>query len=169
MKKYSLPVFLLFTLLNHSIFAANFALESPAFKLNTMIPVQYTCTGADTSPPITWHDAPANTQSLALVVDDPDASSGVWTHWILFNIPTAVTKIDAGGAIPTGAANGLNSWGSIGYRGPCPSIGVHRYVFKLYALDKILNFKEGTSKDIILQAMTGHVIGSSELTGLYQK
>jgi len=167
MKKYSL--FLLLIMIGYNTFAANFTLESPAFELNTMIPDQYTCSGEDLSPPLTWNHVPSKTQSFALVVEDPDSPTGVWTHWLLFNIPANITKLAAGSPAPEGASMGNNSWGSLGYRGPCPPIGAHRYVFKLYALDKVLILGNGAPKDTILQAMTGHVIGTAELVGLYQK
>lgn len=169
MKKYSFLLFLVLGLFNYKNFAAKFVLESPAFKLNTMIPTEYTCSGADTSPPLTWRDVPPNTQSFALVVEDPDAPTGVWTHWVLFNIHPSVMKLDPGTSVPEGAGTTKNSWGSLGYRGPCPPMGAHSYVFKLYALDKVLSMGTGATKDDVLNAMTGHVIGSSELIGLYQK
>lgn len=170
MKRLTLLVFVLLYLLNYKIFAANnFTLDSSAFTQNAMIPVQYTCNGSNQSPPLSWHNAPEKTQSFALIVEDPDAPGGVWTHWILFNIPAKITSLDAGSPVPEGAANGQNSWGGLGYRGPCPPIGAHRYVFKLYALDKEIAVGDVTIRDVILQAMTGHVIGSTELVGLYQK
>lgn len=156
-------------LISHQVFAADFTLESPAFTNNAMIPAEYTCDGTGKSPALSWQNIPANTQSLALVVDDPDAESGNWTHWVVFNIPTSVTELDTGGPIPEGAATGLNSWGGEGYRGPCPPTGAHRYVFTLYALDTVLVVDKGASKDVVLQAMTSHVIGKAVLTGLYQK
>lgn len=169
MKKYSLILFLLLYVFNYKIFAESFSLESSAFKLNTMIPIQYTCFGTNESPPLNWHDIPEKTQSLALVVEDPDSPNGVWTHWVLFNISPKVTQLDAATPVPEGASNAKNSWGGLGYRGPCPDLGVHRYIFKLYALDKVLNLGQGTTSDLVLNAMTGHVLGSSELVGLYQK
>lgn len=167
MKKYAL--LLLLYLFNYENFAANLTLESPAFKLNTMIPAQYTCNGADISPPLTWQGVPPNTQSLALIVEDPDAPTGVWTHWVLFNIRPTVMNLGAGSLVPEGAETTKNSWDSPGYRGPCPPFGAHHYIFKLYALDNVLSLGTGASKDDVLKAMTGHVIGSSELVGLYQK
>ncbi|MCL9683671.1 YbhB/YbcL family Raf kinase inhibitor-like protein [Legionella maioricensis] len=169
MKKSTLLLLVLLGMYDYKIFAANFTLESPAFKLNTMIPARYTCNGDDQSPPLTWQNAPANTQSFTLVVEDPDAPSGVWTHWVLFNIPPTVTQLVAGSSVPEGSSHGQNSWGSPNYRGPCPPFGAHRYVFKLYALDTLLSLDNGATKDEILRAMTGHVIGSAELVGLYQK
>lgn len=149
--------------------AAEFTLASPAFQLNSMIPAEYTCSGMDTSPPLSWRGVPPNAKSLALVVNDPDAVNGVWTHWILFNIPPTVTKLDAGTAVPQGALVGQNSWNNARYQGPCPPLGVHRYVFTVYALDTILTQDNGAATNTVLDAMTGHVIGSAELVGLYQK
>ncbi|BCA95749.1 hypothetical protein TUM19329_21100 [Legionella antarctica] len=169
MRKNTLLLFLLLGMYHYPIYAGNFTLESPAFKMNTMIPSQYTCNGDEQSPPLTWNNAPPNTQSFTLVVEDPDASAGVWTHWVLFNIPPAVTELVVGSSVPEGSSHGQNSWGSPNYRGPCPPLGAHRYVFKLYALDTLLSLDNGATKDTVLQAMTGHVIGSAELVGLYQK
>ncbi len=134
-----------------------------------MIPDQFTCNGADKSPPLAWQQIPDNTKSLALVVEDQDAPNGVLIHWIVFNIPPNVTQLDENGILPEGAVIGNNSWDSPNYRGPCPSMGAHRYVFKLYAVDKMLSLNKGAAKDTILQAMTGHVISNAELVGLYQK
>lgn len=145
------------------------ALESMAFKTNTFIPNDYSCKGNDASPPLNWSDIPAKTQSLALVVEDPEAANGgVWTHWVLYNIPPSVTKLDAASPVPTGAQQSKNSWDTVGYRGPCPPASVHHYVFKLYALDKVLNVESDASKDDVLNAMTGHVLESAELVGLFQ-
>ncbi|KTC91086.1 YbhB/YbcL family Raf kinase inhibitor-like protein [Fluoribacter dumoffii] len=168
MKKYTLLLFLVLSLFHYNSFANTFTIKSSAFKMNSMIPDQYTCNGVDQSPPLTWSNIPPNTQSLALVVDDPDAPDGTWTHWIVFNIPPTVKELGAGAPVPPGASNAKNSWGGLGYRGPCPSLGAHSYHFKLYALDTILDLGDGTTRDIVLNAITGHVIGSAELVGLYQ-
>ncbi|MBL7525122.1 YbhB/YbcL family Raf kinase inhibitor-like protein [Legionella bononiensis] len=169
MKKVSLLLFLFLGLIQVTSYAAEFTLESSAFTPNSMIPNEYTCSGVDTSPPLSWQNIPPNTQSLALVISDPDAPGGEWIHWIIFNIPPTVTKLDAASPLPDGASNGTNSWGTTNYKGPCPPIGAHRYVFTLYALDNLLNLENGASKDDVLNAMTGHVIGNAELIGLYQK
>ncbi|KTD71473.1 MULTISPECIES: YbhB/YbcL family Raf kinase inhibitor-like protein [Legionella] len=168
MKKYSLLLFLTLSFFYCHSIANAFTLKSSAFKMNSMIPDQFTCNGTDQSPPLSWQNIPPNTQSLALVVDDPDAPDGTWTHWIVFNIPPTVTELGAGAPTPPGAANAKNSWGGLGYRGPCPSLGAHSYHFKLYALDTVLNLGDGTTREIVLDTMTGHVIGSAELIGLYQ-
>ncbi|CAM2888603.1 phosphatidylethanolamine-binding protein [Legionella steigerwaltii] len=170
MKKYSLLLLLALSFFHCSSFANTFTIESSSFKMNSMIPDQYTCNGLDQSPPLSWYNIPPNTQSLALVVDDPDATGGTWTHWIVIDIPPTTKELGAGGPIPPGAANAKNSWGGLGYRGPCPPPlgGVHTYHFKLYALDTVLNLGDGTTRDIVLDKMTGHVIGTAELVGLYQ-
>jgi Raf kinase inhibitor-like YbhB/YbcL family protein len=170
MKKITLILFLVLCAFHTKIFAAaKFALTSSAFQLNTMIPAQYTCNGADKSPPLTWNNIPAKTQSLVLIMQDPDTPQGVWTHWVLFNIPVNVTHLDASSPVPEGAANGINSWNGLGYRGPCPPIGAHRYVFKLYAIDTVLSLGEGATADTVLNKITAHVLGTAELIGLYQK
>lgn len=169
MKKYSLVLFILLFVFNCKIFAIEqFTLESSAFQLNTMIPSDYTCSGVDKSPPLTWHNAPGKTQSFALIMQDPNATHGVWTHWVVFNIPATTTQIDAG-TTPQGSLEGKNSWEGLGYRGPCPPLGAHSYVFTLYAMDKVLDLGEGATANTIEHAMTGHVLDHAVLTGLYQK
>lgn len=168
MRKY-IVTFLLLCAVQGTSFAVDLTLESTAFKQNSLIPNQFTCNGSDTSPPLTWHNIPPKTQSLALIISDPDAPNGEWIHWIMFNIPPTLTELDEGAPLPQGAASGKNNWGTLNYRGPCPPLGLHRYVFTLYALDKLLTVDNGSSKDIIMNAMTGHVIGTAELIGLYQK
>jgi Raf kinase inhibitor-like YbhB/YbcL family protein len=165
MKKYSLLFLLILVPLKN--FAAVFSLASPAFEANGMIPIAFTCKGADKTPPFFWNNSPPNTRSLALVAQDPDAPSGTWTHWILFNIPPTLNKLDTG-VQPEGTALAQNSWGNPKYQGPCPSLGAHRYVFTLYALDSVLTLSNGVATNTALDAMTSHVIGSALLTGLYQ-
>ncbi|MBI2786029.1 MAG: YbhB/YbcL family Raf kinase inhibitor-like protein [Legionella longbeachae] len=169
MKKYSLFLLLSLSVFHSNSFAAHLTIESPAFKKNSMIPAQYTCDGKDESPPLTWRNIPKNTQSLTLIIEDPDAPDEAWNHWILFNIAPTMNKLDAGSPVPPGAANAKNSWGGLDYRGPCPSIGAHSYHFKLYALDKELTLGDNTTRDLVQNAMTGHVIASAELVGLYQR
>jgi Raf kinase inhibitor-like YbhB/YbcL family protein len=166
MKKFWLLLLLVLSCTHN--FAAQFSIKSPAFKMNAIIPDEYTCKGVDQSPPLTWRNIPEKTQSLTLIVEDSDALGGTWTHWIVFNIPPEVNELRAGGTIPTGATNAKNSWDGLGYRGPCPSLGAHSYHFKLYALNKVLDLGEGTTRDLVMNAMTGHVIGQTELVGLYQ-
>lgn len=165
MNQYSLLFLLLFTIKS---FAAEFSLASPAFEANGMIPTDFTCHGANKSPPFTWHDIPTNTRSLVLIAQDPDAPTGTWTHWILFNITPSINNLDVD-ASPEGAGQAKNSWGNAKYQGPCPPLGAHRYVFTLYALDKVMELNNGAATNTVLDAITGHVIGSAVLTGLYQK
>jgi Raf kinase inhibitor-like YbhB/YbcL family protein len=129
------------------------------------------------SPPLAWTGMPANTRSLALIVDDPDAPDPkapqrVWVHWVLYNIPpttASIAEAASGQAIPSGAAEGTNDWTRSGYGGPCPPIGRHRYFFKLYALDDVLRIDKPPNKAALETAMKGHVLAQAELIGTYQK
>lgn len=152
-------------------------LRSSAFGHLADIPRQFTCEGADTSPPIGWDNLPPNAKSLALIVDDPDAPDPAapkltWVHWVLYNMPPTIDglpeNITAQG-LPPGTLQGINDWRQTGYRGPCPPIGKHRYFFKLYALDTTLPNLNAPSKIQLEQAMAGHIIGRAELIGMYQK
>jgi Raf kinase inhibitor-like YbhB/YbcL family protein len=156
----------------------SFTLTSDAFEHQGEIPAKYTCEGDDTSPELAWSDAPAGSESFALVVDDPDAPDPkapktTWVHWVLYNLPPAVTELPAGAGggegMPAGASDGRNDWKRTGYGGPCPPIGRHRYFFKLYALDARLPDLEGPTKARLEAAMEGHVLGRAELIGTYQK
>jgi hypothetical protein len=166
MNRYAL--LFLFLLCSFKTFAAVFSLTSPAFEANGMIPIVFTCYGANKSPPLIWQNVPTNTQSLALIAEDPDAPGGTWTHWILFNISPTVKQLNINEQLE-GTALAKNSWGNSKYQGPCPPMGTHRYVFTLYALDKVLSLNNGAATNTALDAMTGHVIGSAVYTGLYQK
>lgn len=166
MKKYCL--LLILQCAPFILHADGFSLVSSAFGNNSMIPTAFTCNGADNSPPLSWSGAPDNTASFALVVNDPDAPSGQWTHWIIFNIPATATSLEPG-HLPEEAQQALNSWNNPKYQGPCPSLGAHHYDFTLYALDKVLDLNTGAPTNATLDAMTGHVIGSAVLGGLYQK
>lgn len=170
MKKYAFILFLLLWIFNYKLFAApKFELTSSAFSQNAMIPAEYTCDGANHSPPLAWNNAPEKTQSFVLIVDDPNAPNGLFTHWILINIPSNLKKLEAGTLGPQGAMAIKNSSKMSTYYGPCPQLGAHRYVFKLYAIDKTLNLPETATKDEILNAITSHVLAESQLAGLYQK
>jgi Raf kinase inhibitor-like YbhB/YbcL family protein len=147
-------------------------LSSPAFASGGDIPAQFTCDGADTSPPLAWSGVPAKSASLVLIVDDPDAPDPVaptmtWVHWVVFNIPPEDSAVDAGQS-PKGAQQGLNDWKQIGYRGPCPPIGQHRYFFKLYALDIKLPDVVRATKAHIESAMQGHILAQTQLLGRYR-
>lgn len=150
----------------------SFALTAAAFANGGEIPKKHTCDGADVSPALSWNDAPAGTQSFALIADDPDAPVGTWTHWIIWNIP-ANTKalpesLPKAGESGDGARQGRNDFKRIGYGGPCPPPGKpHRYFFKLYALDAKLGVKPGASRSELERAMQGHVLSQTELMGTY--
>lgn len=146
-----------------------FALTSPAFASGQPIPARHTCTGADLAPELAWDVPPAGTQSLALIMDDPDAPGGTWTHWILFNLPPQTQTLSPAQAVPAGSLNGKNSWGKAGYGGPCPPFGTHHYYFKLYALDAALDPAEGATRTELLARMDGHVLAVAELMGTYAK
>ena len=155
----------------------NWKLTSTAFQHQGSIPTRYTCEGEDVSPPLQWTEPPAGTRSLALIVDDPDAPDPraprvVWVHWVLYNLPADASGLPEAVAprdLPEGTGQGLNDWKRLGYGGPCPPIGRHRYFFKLYALDTRLDGLNGPTKSQVLKAMEGHVLGEAELVGTYQK
>lgn len=138
------------------------------FENNQNIPSEYTCDGKDAQPEITISEAPANAKSLVLIVDDPDAPMKTFVHWLLYNIPASTTKISAQ-SLPEGSKQGVTDFGRVGWGGPCPPSGMHRYFFKLYALDKILELPEGASEKDLENAMKDHVIEKAELIGLYKR
>lgn len=148
-------------------------LKSSAFGYGQPIPVRYTCDGKDISPPLEWTDPPTGTQSFALIMDDPDAPIGVWDHWVLFNLPAEIRSLPE--AVPPdadlaqGGRHGRNSWKRLGYGGPCPPGGTHRYFFRLYALDTALNLPAGATKKDVLRAMEGHILAQAELMGTYRR
>jgi Raf kinase inhibitor-like YbhB/YbcL family protein len=152
-------------------------LSSATFDPNASIPARCTCEGSDQSPALRWTGLPDGTQSLALVVDDPDAPDPkapkmVWVHWVVYDLPPASTALAEGaakGGMPSGARDGSNDWKRTGYGGPCPPIGRHRYFFKLYALDKMLGDLGRPTKVQLEKAMEGHILGKAELVGTYEK
>ncbi|OGL34461.1 hypothetical protein A3F65_00345 [Candidatus Saccharibacteria bacterium RIFCSPHIGHO2_12_FULL_47_16b] len=148
--------------------STSLALSSSAFSDNQPIPVQYTCKGENVNPPLAISDVPAEAKALALIVHDPDAVSGDFVHWLMWDIPLATTSINAN-TVPVGAVQGQNDGGQSQYMGPCPpaSTGTHRYMFKLYALDTILNLPAGSERPVLEQAMQGHVLAKTTLTGLF--
>jgi Raf kinase inhibitor-like YbhB/YbcL family protein len=152
------------------------ALTSPAFSANGEIPKEYTCEGGDHSPELQWSGAPQGTRSFALIEDDPDAPDPkapktTWVHWVVYDIPAAVTSLpkDAAKKLPQGTREGLNDWKRAGYGGPCPPVGRHRYFHKLYALDTTLGDLGQPNKAALERAMEGHVLAKAELVGTYQK
>lgn len=145
-------------------------LTSSAFTHQTSIPARYTCDGINVSPPLQWSEVPTNAKSLVLVMDDPDAPKGTWDHWIVFNLPSSLTSLPEGvKQFPTGTKFGKNSWGKENYGGPCPPDKQHRYFFKLYAVNALLELPLGTSKKEIQRAMVGQIIEETELVGLYAR
>ena len=147
-------------------------ITSPVFMENGTIPTEYTCDGRNVSPPLVFADIPQGARSLALIVEDPDVPkdrrpSGVFDHWVLFNIPPDMNGIDVN-EIPPGI-HGANSAGRAAYTGPCPPDREHRYVFTLYALDEMLALDQGATKEELLEAMGGHVLAEAKLTGRYDR
>lgn len=142
--------------------------RSPAFNDGQPIPSKYTCDGENMSPPLAIEQIPASTTSMVLVVDDPDAPSGTWDHWVVFNIPRSVTRIGEG-EVPEGSVQGRSSWDTSAYGGPCPPDGEHRYIFTVYALSTSLRLGEEATKADVLDAMQGHILASGELQGTYTK
>jgi Raf kinase inhibitor-like YbhB/YbcL family protein len=151
----------------------NMKLQSSAFTEGQPIPQKHTCQDSDVSPALAWSDAPANTKAFALITDDPDAPVGTWVHWVFYNLPAQTNALPE--AVPRteqahGGIQGTNDFKKIGYGGPCPPAGkAHRYFFKLYALDSVLNLKTGAGKADVEKAMQGHVVAHAELMGTYQR
>jgi Raf kinase inhibitor-like YbhB/YbcL family protein len=148
-------------------------LESAAFTANGMIPSQYTCDGQNISPELNWDAPPTGTQSLALIVDDPDAPGQIFVHWVLYDLPAEVRHLPkavaAQATLLNGGIQGKNDFGNLGYGGPCPPSGIHRYFFKLYALDRELGLQSGATKAQLEAAMSGHILATSELIGRYSR
>ena len=149
-------------------------LKSAAFTAGGPIPKKFTCDGPDVSPALTWTDPPAGTQSLSLIMDDPDAPVGTWVHWVLYDLPASARTLPEGvpkdNELPSGARQGRNDFRKIGYGGPCPPPGpAHRYFFKLYALDAKTNLKPGATKAELEKALQGHILAQAELIGRYQR
>jgi len=143
-------------------------ITSPAFKNNEMIQEKFTCDGANVNPLLLISNMPPSTKSFALIVDDPDAPMGIWVHWVVWNIPPDTKEI-AEDHLPTGARQGLNDFRKNRYGGPCPPSGTHRYFFKLYALDSLLDLPLNATKSDLEKAMKGHVLGHAEIVGLYRR
>jgi Raf kinase inhibitor-like YbhB/YbcL family protein len=149
-------------------------LTSPAFTGGEEIPVKYSCDGESISPPLDWGNGPPGTASFALILEDPDAPVKNFTHWVIFNLPPDTSGLPGAlprdGTLPSGALQGKNGGGGIGFIGPCPPKGpAHHYVFNLYALDKSLDLAAGATKDQVRQAMEGHILAESMLIGTYQR
>ena len=151
-----------------------FELRSPAFKQGEDIPKKYTCEGEDISPALKWTGAPEGTKSFALINDDPDAPVGIWVHWVIYDLPADSTGLKEGISkepmLADRSKQGLTDFGALGYGGPCPPPGKpHRYFFKLYALDVMLNLNPGATKKQLLKAMEGHILSETQLFGTYKR
>jgi len=150
---------------------ATMTMTSSAFAAGASIATKYTCDGEGVSPPLQWDAPPSGTQSIALIVDDPDAPSGTFVHWVIYGLPPSQRSLPEGVSTDerpaTGGVNGQNGAGKLGYTPPCPPSGVHRYFFRVYALDVNLDATPGWTNNQLLQAMNGHIIGQAELMGTY--
>jgi Raf kinase inhibitor-like YbhB/YbcL family protein len=140
---------------------------SSAFGANQEIPPKYTCDGTQTTPPVTWSRVPAGTQSIAVLAEDPDAPGGLFTHWLVTGIRPTTTALAAGAALPQGATAARNSRGRLGYDGPCPPHGRHRYVFHVFALDTAI--PPPSDREAFRAGITGHILAEGQLVGTYQR
>ncbi len=145
---------------------------SAAFKEGQPIPRQYTCDGVNVSPPLEWSGVPKNAKTIAIIADDPDAPAGTWVHWVLYNLPAEnigfVENVAVGETLKAGGFQGKNDFGKIGYGGPCPPRGTHRYFFKVYALDAELPLNAGATKADVEKTFEGHLVGQGQLMGTYR-
>jgi len=150
-----------------------FEITSPKLPFGRLMPRKYTCQGGDVSPPFVWANPPEGTQSFTMILDDPDSPSGDWVHWIMYNLPADTRNIPesivATPKLPEGGLYGKNSWGKLGYKGPCPPSSTHRYLFKLYAVKKKLDLPEGATMEEVMLAMQDNIISKTEFLGLYNK
>ncbi len=152
----------------------NLQITSTAFAEGQPVPDRYTCAGQDVSPPLAWSGAPTGAKSFALIADDPDAPTGTWVHWVIFNLPPTAAALGEdtppSPELPDGSKQGVNDFGNSGYGGPCPPPGKpHRYFFNIYALDATLDLKPGATKKELLKAMEGHILAEGRLIGTYQR
>lgn len=147
--------------------------KSPAFFIGNTIPFEHTCDGDDLSPPLSWDSPPPGTISFVLIVEDPDAPNRSFTHWVIYDMPVNVRHLPQGvpnePRLDRGGVQGKNDFGALGYGGPCPPDGTHRYFFKLYALDTLLSLEPGASKAEVKAAMEGHILSAVELMGRYAR
>jgi Raf kinase inhibitor-like YbhB/YbcL family protein len=143
-------------------------LATPAFKAGGTIPREFTCDGDNLSPHLVWSDAPSHAQSFAVIMEDPDAPRGTFTHWVLFDVPADRSDLPSGTRADALAISGRNSGGKVGYMGPCPPTGVHRYFFRLFAIDiQTLGLTAGASRADVERAMASHILERAELMGRY--
>ncbi|HLP15630.1 MAG TPA: YbhB/YbcL family Raf kinase inhibitor-like protein [Bacteroidota bacterium] len=147
--------------------------RSPAFSQGETIPRRYTCDGENISPALEWSAVPEETQSIAVIADDPDAPRKTWVHWVLFNLPAALERLEEDvpktGTLENNAKQGINDANELGYDGPCPPNGTHRYYFKVYALDTIVSLKSGCTKEQLLAEIEGHALADGVLMGRYAR
>lgn len=149
-------------------------IKSSTFNDGDLIDAKYTCKGKDVSPPLSWGGAPSGTKSFALICDDPDAPFMTWVHWVIYDIPPDVTELPEAvpkeDTLPNRAKQGRNDFRKIGYGGPCPPPGgPHRYFFKLYALDTMLNLEPGLTKNALLDKIEGHILGEAQIIGKFKR
>jgi Raf kinase inhibitor-like YbhB/YbcL family protein len=148
-------------------------LQSTAFEDGELIPSKYTCDGKNISPPLKWENIPEETQSIAIICDDPDAPMGIWVHWIIFNLPPETSRLEENfpddETFPDGTRQGINDFGAVGYGGPCPPAGSHRYFFKIYALDMLVSLVTVVDKQTLLETIDGHIIAHGQLIGRYHR
>jgi len=153
--------------------STNIIVKSDSFSDGGMIPAKYTCDGANISPKLSWDNAPKGTKSFVLICEDPDAPMGTFTHWVLYDIPADVHELPENlpkdKILPNGAKQGITDFKKVGYGGPCPPNGTHRYYFKLYALDTLLNLEPALKKEDILKAMNGHILAQGQILGKYAR
>jgi len=152
----------------------NLTVLSTAFAMGSAIPAEYTCSGADISPPLSWSEVPEATQSIAIICHDPDAPVGDWSHWVIWNLSPQLSelpqRVPPKADVPGGAVQGINDFGRHGYGGPCPPPGKpHRYFFKVFALDSKLELDSSSEKEALLKAMKGHILAQGELMGTFQR
>lgn len=149
------------------------SITSTAFEPGAAVPSLFTCDGRNISPPLAWKGVPAGAQSLVLIADDPDAPHGTWAHWVCYDIPPAVSglaqNMPKSDTLPCGGRQGITDFGTVGYGGPCPPSGTHRYYFRLYALDTVLSLPAKKTRKQVEAAMKGHIVGVGELMGIYSR
>lgn len=147
--------------------------ESSAFDDGEQMPYKYSLSGPNISPPISWSGVPKNAKSVAIICDDPDTSRGIWTHWVVFNIPPGLSALPENlpdeEILPSGIAQGVNDFGRVGWDGPSPPEGTHRYIFEVYALDAMLDPGHGITRSGLIDAMKGRIIGRGKLVGIYER
>jgi Raf kinase inhibitor-like YbhB/YbcL family protein len=168
-----IPVCLALATLSSGGPAMAITITSSAFTEGALIPKKHTCDAEDTSPDLKWSGVPKEAKSLALICDDPDAPVGTWVHWVLFDIPADVNALPAGlpadATLKNGSRHGKNDFRKLGYGGPCPPGGTHRYFFKVYALDTVLSLDSGSTKAQVVAAMKGHILAEGQLMGKYKR